>query len=594
MFRLAKYLTHFKMEVIVGPFFKLLEAIFELIVPLVMASIIDVGIKNGDKAYILQKGGILLLLGILGLVFALICQYSAARASQGVGTMLRNDLYAHINFLSHAEIDQLGANSLTTVITNDVNQIQIAVAMLIRLIVRAPFLVIGATVMSMMLDLKLSLIFILIAPLVVLLFFAIMKKSIPFYRVRQTVLDKISLLTRENLTGARVIRAFSGQEKEERRFEKANEDAAQIAIRVGKLSAVLNPGTFVLMNTAIIAIIWFGGLRVDSGGLTQGEVIALVNYMMQISLALVVVANLVVIFTKASASANRINHIFDTNTSLIEGKLSEVPQQEGSSLTEESYDLTNRNKRSPLFSFRKVAFAYPASGENVLEDITLDIYAGEVIGIIGGTGSGKSTLVNLLPRFYDVTQGEIRMDGILLKDYTFDALHKQFGIAPQEAVLFYGSIYENLRWSKENATEEEMKKAVEIAQAKEFVEKLSEKYDTKVMQGGKNLSGGQRQRLTIARALVGNPKILILDDCSSALDYTTDAALQKALRQNCKGMTIIMVSQRAGTMKHADKIIVMEDGKIVGIGKHEELVDTCDVYKEICYSQLSAEEVNRR
>ncbi|MGB4659547.1 MAG: ABC transporter ATP-binding protein, partial [Mobilitalea sp.] len=564
MFRLARYLTHFKMEIIFGPFFKLLEAIFELMVPLVMASIIDEGIKNGDKAYILQKGGILLLLGLLGLGFALICQYSAARASQGVGTMLRNDLYAHINSLSHAEIDQLGANSLITVITNDVNQIQIAVAMLIRLVVRAPFLVIGATVMSMMLDLKLSLIFLLIAPLVVLLFFAIMKKSIPFYKLRQTVLDRVSLLTRENLTGARVIRAFSGQEKEERRFEKANQDAARIAIHVGKLSAVLNPGTFVLMNVAIIAIVWFGGLRVDAGKLSQGEVIALVNYMMQISLALVVVANLVVIFTKASASANRINHIFDTKNSLMEGELSVAFEQIVSAHAEESDDLTGKIKvsKTPLFSFHKVSFAYPGARENALEDINLDIYLGELVGIIGGTGSGKSTLVNLLPRFYDVTQGEIRMDGIPLKDYMLEALRKQFGIAPQNAVLFSGSIYENLRWAKENATEEEMKKAVEIAQAKEFVEKLPEAYDTTILQGGKNLSGGQRQRLTIARALVGSPKILILDDCSSALDYATDAGLQKALRHNGKGMTVFMVSQRAGTMKHADKIIVMEEGKI--------------------------------
>ncbi len=580
MLRLARYLKHFKLEVILGPFFKLLEAIFELIVPLVMASIIDIGIKNGDKSYVLQRGGIILLLGVIGLIFALICQYSAARASQGFGTRVRNDLFAHINTLSHAELDQLGTNSLITVITNDVNQMQVAVAMLIRLVVRAPFLVIGATAMAMMLDLKLSMIFLAVAPLVSLLLFVIMKKSIPFYRTRQKVLDKISLITRENLTGARVIRAFSRQEKEEKRFDEANEEAAQIAIRVGKLSALLNPGTFTVMNTAIIAILWFGGMRVNIGSLTQGEVIAFVNYMTQISLALVVVANLVIIFTKASASATRINKIFDTEASLQEGSY-------------QAHEVKIDNK-VPQLSLKQVSFAYPGSEENALEDITVDIWKGEIIGSIGGTGSGKSTLVNLLPRLYDVTKGEIRMEGIPLKEYSFEALRKQFGIAPQKAVLFYGSIKDNLRWAKEDCTEIEMAKAVEIAQAKEFIEQMPEQYEAMIMQGGKNLSGGQRQRLTIARALVGNPKILILDDSASALDYATDAKLRKALQENCKGMTIFMVSQRAGTIKNADKIIVLEDGRIAGIGKHDELLESCEVYKEICLSQLSAEEVNRR
>jgi len=578
MFRLAKYLKHFKIEVMIGPFFKLLEAIFELIVPLVMASIIDIGIKNGDRAYVLERGGILLGLGVMGLIFALICQYCAARASQGFGTIVRNELFAHINTLSHGELDQIGTNSLITVITNDVNQMQVAVAMLIRLVVRAPFLVLGATVMAMLLDFQLSLIFLAMAPIVAFLLYYIMKKSVPFYRGRQKLLDKISLITRENLSGARVIRAFSRQEKEEARFEDANEEAAQIAIRVGKLSALLNPATFVVLNIAIIAVLWFGGIRVENGALTQGEVIALVNYMTQISLALVVVANLVVIFTKAGASATRINQVFDRKTSFTEGK----------------YEATAAQKRldegiTPKFSLCQVSFAYPDSEEYALEDITLDIFSGETIGVIGGTGAGKSTLIQLLPRLYEVSRGEIRMDGIPLKDYSFDALRRQFGIAPQKAVLFYGSVAENLRWAKETATEEEIIKAAEIAQAKEFVEQLPQKYQSMIMQGGKNLSGGQRQRLTIARALVGHPEVLILDDSSSALDYATDAKLRMALKEYCRDMTVIMVSQRASSIRYADRIIVLEDGRVAGIGKHEELLENCEVYREICQSQLSSE-----
>lgn len=581
MLRLARYLKHFKREVIFGPFFKLLEAIFELIVPLVMASVIDIGIKNGDKDFVLQRGGIILLLGVVGLIFALICQFSAARASQGFGTKVRNDLFAHINSLSHAELDRLGTNTLITVITNDVNQMQLAVAMLIRLVVRAPFLVIGATVMAMLLDLKLSHIFLAVAPIISFLLYIIMKKSIPFYRTRQKVLDNISLVTRENLTGARVIRAFSRQHQEELRFEEVNEEAASIAIRVGKLSALLNPATFAVMNLAIVAIVWFGGLRVNTGNLTQGEVIAFINYMTQISLAIVVVVNLVIIFTKAAASAARINKIFDTKASLTEGEYQGGRNQ------------TDNQVGAPLLSLQNVSFTYPDSEENALENISFDIYPGEFLGIIGGTGSGKSTLVNLLPRFYDATEGEIRMEGNPLKEYTFDTIRKQFGIAPQKAVLFYGSIRDNLRMAREEATEEELQRAVGIAQAEEFVSKLPGQLDYLIMQNGKNLSGGQKQRLTIARALVGNPRILILDDSASALDYATDARLRKALKEECSETTVIMVSQRAGSIKNADKIIVLEDGKIAGIGKHRELLENCEIYREICLSQLSEEEVNR-
>jgi ATP-binding cassette subfamily B protein len=544
-----------------------------------MASIIDIGIKNNDRAYILQRGGIILLLGAMGLIFALICQYSAARASQGFGTRVRNDLFGHINSLSHGELDQLGTNFLITVITNDVNQMQLAVAMLIRLVVRAPFLVIGAAVMAMLLDLKLAFIFLIVIPLVSIILYFVMKKSIPFYRSRQRALDQVSLITRESLTGVRVIRAFSKQEREAERFEGANDNVAQIAITVGKISAILNPATFLIMNAAIIAILWFGGLRVNVGSLTQGELIAFINYMTQISLALVVVANLVVIFTKASASAGRINKLFDTNPSLMEGTKTEGTK---------TPDIG-----APFLELHQVAFAYPGTKEYTLEDINITINQGEMIGIIGGTGSGKSTLVNLLPRFYDISKGEIRMDGIPLAEYKLEALRKQFGVVPQKAVLFYGSVLDNMRWAKENATEDEIKQAIKIAGAREFVERLPNQYDTLILQGGKNLSGGQRQRLTIARALVGNPRALIFDDSASALDYVTEANFRQALKKYCQESTIFMVSQRAGTIKQADRIIVLEDGRVAGIGKHEELLATCEVYKEICLSQFSSEEVSR-
>lgn len=582
MLKLARYLKHFKKEVIIGPFFKLLEAVFELIVPLVMASIIDIGIKNKDTTYVLQRGGIILLLGFMGLIFALICQYCAARASQGFGTMVRNDLYSHINSLSHAELDLFGTDTLITVLTNDINQMQLAVAMLIRLVVRVPFLIIGAVVMSMILDLKLSVIFLIVAPMVSAVLYLIMKKSVPFYRVRQKMLDKVSLITRENLSGARVIRAFSKQEHEIERFKKANDDVANIAVNVGKISAFLNPATFAILNIAILTILWFGGIRVDTGSLTQGEVIAFTNYMTQISLALVVFANLVVIFTKAAASATRINKVFETVSSLKDNV------KDINDARPECFDGEyTANTVKPFISFDNVSFAYPGSEKYALEDINIDINEGETIGIIGGTGSGKSTLINLLPRFYDVSDGAIKINGIPVQDYSIDRLRALFGIVPQKAVLFSGTISDNIRYYKEDASIEEIKKAVEIAQAKEFVEKLPEGYNTRINQGGKNLSGGQRQRLTIARALVRNPKILILDDSFSALDYVTDASLREALKKNFKNTTIIMVSQRANTIKNADKIIVLDDGRIAGIGKHEELYQSCHVYREICDSQLS-------
>lgn len=592
MKKLARYLKSFKKQVIIGPFFKLLEAIFELIVPLVMASIIDKGIANGDKSYVLKMGGVMILLGVLGLVFALICQYSAALASQGVGTKLRNDLFRHINSLSYKEIDELGTNSLITRITNDVNQIQLVVAMLIRLVIRAPFLVIGAAVMALMIDLKLGLIFIVVAPLVSAVLYFVMSRSVPFYKVRQTKLDEVSLITRENLSGARVIRAFSKQEHEKKRFNESSDEVADIAIRVGKLSAFLNPATFIILNVAIIAIIWFGGFRVDNGSLTQGQIIAFVNYMTQISLALVVVANLVVIFTKGSASAARINEIFETESSVIEGNYASDAVDNNSNITNigEAHNTTNS---VPKIQFKDVSFSYHGNEEYSLEHLTVEIQRGETVGIIGGTGSGKTTLVNLLPRFYDTSKGSILIDGVDVKEYSLEALRKQFGIVPQKAALFGGTILENMRFAKEDATLEEIRKAAKIAQAEEFIESKPEGYNEVVSQGGKNLSGGQKQRLTIARALVGSPEVLILDDSASALDFATDAKLRKAIHENCEGMTVFIVSQRANSIKYADKIIVLDDGIVKGIGTHDELFESCEVYREICLSQLSEEEVRR-
>ncbi|MCM1330737.1 MAG: ABC transporter ATP-binding protein/permease [Ruminococcus sp.] len=569
MFKLAKkYLGAFKKELIIGPLAKFTEAVFELIVPLIMADIIDTGINGGaGKPYIYKMGGIMVLLGVLGLCCALVCQYLASKASQGVGTVIRNDLFRHINTLSHAELDRFGTPSLITRITGDVNQVQSAVAMLIRLVVRAPFLVIGAAVMAMTIDLKLSVIFLAVMPLVSLILYLVMSRSVPFYKVIQKKLDKISLITRESLTGARVIRAFSRGEAEEERFGEANGDYAETSMRVGRLSALLNPLTYAVMNLAIAAIVWFGGFRVDSGDLSQGQVIAFVNYMTQISLALVVVANLVVLFTKAAACSARINEVFDTSPSIVDGSGGEVRQN------------------APKIEFKNISFSYSENGDNALENISFSVNPGETVGVIGGTGSGKSTLVNLIPRFYDAERGEVLVDGVNVRDYRLEDLRKKIGVVPQKAVLFSGTVADNLRWGNENASTEDMEKAVTVAQAKEFTDKLPDGFDTEIAQGGRNLSGGQKQRLTIARALTGSPEILILDDSASALDFATDAALRKAIAQSTENMTVIIVSQRATSIRYADKIIVLDDGEAVGIGTHDQLMKACEVYREIVLSQ---------
>lgn len=578
MLKFARFLKQFKREVLIGPVFKLTEAVFELIVPLVMAQIIDVGIANGDRGYVLRMGGVMVLLGLVGLGCALICQYCAARASQGFGTVLRSEMFRHINTLSHGEIDQIGTPSLITRITNDVNQLQLAVAMLIRLVVRAPFLVIGATVMALLLDWKLACIFFVAAPLMALVLYLVMSRSIPFYRIIQKKLDRISLITRENLSGVRVIRAFSRQEKEKERFAQASEDQMTTSITVGRISALLNPLTSAIINLAIAAVIWFGGFRVDAGGMTQGEVIAFVNYLNQILLAMIVVANLVVIFTKAAASATRVDEVLQLHPSIVDRVSRPAQEVEG----------------SPEIAFDAVSFAYPDAGAYSLSDISFTVARGQTLGIIGGTGCGKSTLVNLIPRFYEVSEGSIKVDGVDVRDYPMEQLRGKVGIVPQRAVLFSGTLRQNMQWRKQDATDEEIWQALETAQAASFVRKMPDGLDSVILQGGKNLSGGQKQRLTIARALVGEPEILILDDSASALDFATDAALRQAIAkfsaERGNRMTTIIVSQRANTVRYADQIVVLDDGKAAGIGTHEQLLESCQTYREIYWSQNERQE----
>lgn len=574
MLKLARYLKHFKLHVSLGPACKLIEAIFELIVPLVMADIIDNGIATGDESIIWQGGLKLIIFAVCGLSFTLVCQYMASVASQGVGTMLRRDLYAHINTLSYREIDRMGTSALVTRIANDVNQVQTAVAMLIRLVIRAPFLVIGATIMAMTIDLKLSLIFFGSMIAIVLIMFPIMKITVKLFKKQQRSLDGISRITRENLSGVRVVRAFSRQEYEKQRFEENAEEYRKFALKAGRINALLNPAIFIVVNVAYLLIVYFGGSMVSVDGLTQGQVIALVNYMTQISLALVVVANLVTIFTKAAASSARINEVFDTKSSVVGAET-----------------MPETDENAPAVEFRNVSFSYlDEGGENSLEKLSFTLGKGEVLGVIGGTGSGKTTLVNLLARFYDTTSGEVLIKGVNVKDYTDKELRRVIGIVPQKTELLSGSLRDNMAMGREDISDDDIQKALEIAQAKEFTDNLEEGLSARVLSGGKNFSGGQKQRLAIARAIAKSPEILILDDSSSALDYATDAKLRKALKE-LSGMTCVIVSQRANSIRHADKIIVLDDGEIAGIGTHAQLLRECEVYREICLTQYSEEEL---
>ena len=573
MFRLLPYLKNYKKESIIGPLFKLLEVCFELIVPLITANIIDVGIRRGDLGYILARGGILVFMGVLGLTCSLTAQYFAAKASVGFGTEVRHDLFAHIQRLSYAEVDKIGSATLVTRMTSDINQAQSGVNLVLRLFLRSPFVVVGAVVMSFTISVRLSVIFLIAVPVLALIIYGIMVITIPLYRKVQKWVDQVLLSTRENLAGIRVVRAFCTQKKEQEEFEEKCSGLFGEQIHVGKISACMNPMTYVVVNAATIAIVWYGGFQVDAGAVTQGEIIALVNYMSQILLALVALANLIVSFTKAMASGDRIMEVFDLKPGIISG--------EGRKGEDQTYAVEMEN----------VQFSYTKDAAPALSDIHLKIRQGETVGIIGGTGSGKSTLVQLIGRFYDADQGRVKVFGTDVKDYDLQELRSKIGMVPQRAVLFHGTIRENLKVGKENASEKEMYEALKTAQALEVAESKEDGLDAVISEGGKNLSGGQRQRLTIARALVRKPQILILDDSASALDFATDARLRRALKEDTENMTVFLVSQRVSSLMHADRILVLEDGEPAGMGTHEELLKTCQVYREICRSQLSEKEV---
>ena len=576
MIKLRRFLKGYKKEVIIGPLCKLFEAILELFVPLVMANIIDVGINElHDTEYVLRMGGVLVLLAATGLTSALFCQYFASKASQGAGTEIRRALFRHINSLSHAELDSLGTPSLITRITNDTNQVQQNIAMCIRLLTRAPFIIIGSLIMAMSINLRMSLIFFGAALLIALTLYIVMSRSVPLYAAVQKKLDKIGLISRENLSGNRVIRAFSKQNTEKARVDAATEDLTRTSVRVSKLSALLSPITYLVTDCAIIAIVWFGAVNVNAGGMKTGDIVALVSYMTQILLAMVVVANLVILMTKAGASAKRINEVFETKPSVAEI----------------NHDYISAKENTPKIEFRNVRFNYSSDGDDELSGISFTVKNGQTVGIIGGTGSGKSTLISLIPRFYDTSDGAVLVDGNDVRDYPFEQLRKKFGIVPQQSVLFSGTIRDNMKWQNPDASDEEINRALRIAQAAEFVDKLPNGLDSRVEQGGKNFSGGQRQRLCIARAIVSQPEILILDDSFSALDFATDAALRKGLAENAKGATVLIVTQRCSTIKNADLILVLSDGRLAGQGRHEELFESCEVYRDICLSQLSETEV---
>lgn len=581
MKKLLKYLKDYKLESVMGPLFKMLEASFELFVPLVMANIIDTGIKNADQPYIWKMCGMLILLAAIGLTCSLTAQYFSAKAAVGFGTALRNDLFRHINSLSYREIDTIGTSTLITRMTSDINQVQSGVNLVLRLFLRSPFIVFGAMIMAFQVNVRAALIFVVAIPLLSIVVFGILLISMPLYKKVQKQLDRVLLTTRENLLGARVVRAFNRQQDEMKKFDEENSLLVNSQVFVGKISALMNPITYVIVNGATIILIWTGAWQVEGGIITQGAVVALVNYMSQILVELVKLANLIITISKSLACANRISAVFE-ETSSIEDKADAAVLAANAEAAQE---------QPAKVEFASMDFAYAGSSENALSQISFQAMRGQTIGIIGGTGSGKSTLVNLIPRFYDATGGRVLVDGVNVKDMPLQALREKIGIVPQKAVLFKGTLRDNIRWGKPDATDEEIYHALEIAQARDFVDSKDEGLDLMIQQGGKNLSGGQKQRLTIARALVRNPEILVLDDSASALDFATDAALRKAIRENTKDMTVFLVSQRATTIKNADQILVLDDGNLVGRGTHKELLDTCEVYREICFSQLSEKEV---
>ena len=575
MFKLKRYLRKYKKESVIAPMFKMLEACFELLTPLVMARIVDVGIRDRDMGYIMMMCAVMVAFGVFGLLCSATAQYFAAKAATGFGTALREDLFRHVNSFSYTELDMIGTSTLVTRLTSDINQAQAGVNLLLRLFLRSPFIVVGAVVMAFVVNARLAWIFVVLVPVLSLVIYGIMLATIPLYKKVQNRLDVVLRLTRESLAGARVVRAFSRQEDEIQDFREESEGLMHMQLLVGKISALLNPATYVIINAAILVVLWLGGGTVYSGELTQGGLIALINYMTQVLLALLALSMLIVSVTKASASAGRINDVFSQASGMKEGG-SETDIREG----------------EMKVSFRHVDFAYKG-GKNALTDIRMEVKRGQTIGIIGGTGSGKSTVVNLIPRFYDASAGEVLVDGVDVREYPFLRLRGNIGIVPQNAVLFAGTIRENMQWGKKGASDDEIYRALEIAQAKEFVEAKPDGLETMVLQGGKNFSGGQRQRLTIARALVGEPEILILDDSASALDFATDAKLRRAIAAQTRGMTVFIVSQRAASIKDADQILVLDDGRQVGLGTHRELLETCGVYHEICMSQFSEKELEK-
>ena len=571
MKKLLVYLKGYEKETVLAPLFKMLEALFELFVPLVMAAVIDVGIGGHDRGYVIRMCLVLIALGVIGLACSITAQYFAAKAATGFSTVLRRELFAHIQSLSYTEMDNLGTSTLITRMTSDINQVQSGVNLVLRLFLRSPFIVFGAMIMAFTVDVKAAMIFVVAIPMLSVVVFGIMIWTMPLYRRVQGALDKVLGLTRENLTGVRVIRAFCLEEQEQTHFREKNERLTDMQKFVGKISGLMNPLTYIIVNGAVVVLLYTGAIRVDQGIITRGAVVALVNYMNQILVELVKLANLIINITKSVACGNRIQSVLEIPSSMKNGSDTNLA-------------------RADEVVFDHVGLTYAQAGTESLTDIDFSAKAGQTIGIIGGTGSGKSSLVNLIPRFYDATAGAVKINGKNVKDFDLETLRKMVGIVPQKAVLFKGTIEDNLRWGKKDATEEELWEALETAQAAEFVRERADGLQAKIDQGGKNLSGGQRQRLTIARALVGHPGILILDDSASALDFATDAALRKALREMKGNPIVFIVSQRTSSIRHADQIIVLDDGMVAGIGTHQELLENCPVYQEIHYSQFDRKE----
>lgn len=577
MRRLFHYLKGYEKETVIAPLFKMLEACFELLVPLVVARIVDEGIQNADLPFIWRQCGLLVLLAVVGMASSLTAQYFAAKSALGFGTALRRDLFAHINTLSHTELDRMGTPTLVTRMTSDVNQVQNGLNMTLRLLLRSPFIVIGAILMALTISPVLTLWFLGITAVISLVIWAIMRATVPIYHDAQTTLDRVTQLTRENYVGARVVRAFSRQKDEMAGFAAANDRLRDVQLAAGRISALMNPITYLIVNLGAIAILWHGGRQVDAGALTQGEVMALLNYLSQILLNLLRIADLVIIMTRAVASAVRVSEVLATPTTMPDPAAPELAPVPG----------------ALAVAFEDVGFAYAGAGAPSLTGVTLAAAPGETIGVIGGTGSGKTTFVSLIPRFYDATGGRVLLFGHDVRRYGFAQLRRMIGVVPQKAVLFTGTIRDNMRWAKPDATDEEIWAALEIAQAAKFVRAKPGGLDAPVETAGRNFSGGQRQRLTIARALVPMPRILILDDSASALDYATDAALRTAIREKTQGMTVFIVSQRAAAVQQADRILVLDDGAPAGLDSHARLLQSCAVYREICLSQLSKEEVSR-